>query len=367
MDLHSQLILDQYKENIKSFKTIEKIVKKELESYVQDFGFLVNSVETRIKTYDSLKGKLELKGYKYQTLKDITDIIGGRVVTFYNDQVELFAAKIEANFDIDWENSVDKRKILKLDQFGYLSRHYICRIPTKMYFDPEHPEINEFRFEIQLRSILQHTWASIHHDTGYKNDIEVPRDILRALNRLAGLLELADDAFSSIRNQLEDYRRRVKQIVKSGDFESVDLDFDSYNAYLDNGGFSEINKKIATINNMEIEQASLRVFFEVFKSLGFRTLKDLDDFAKNNFYLAYEFAVRQFAGKDVDIITETTGPLTLCIVYILSQDMGVNIIKLLLDTVYGPRKNNEKLAEKYTAIGKSMGLGIHTSGDEQHE
>ncbi len=64
MDLHSQLILDQYKENIKSFKTIEKIVKKELESYVQDFGFLVNSVETRIKTYDSLKGKLELKGYK---------------------------------------------------------------------------------------------------------------------------------------------------------------------------------------------------------------------------------------------------------------------------------------------------------------
>lgn len=367
MDLHSQLILDQYKENIKSFKTIEKIVKKELESYVQDFGFLVNSVETRIKTYDSLKGKLELKGYKYQTLKDITDIIGGRVVTFYNDQVELFAAKIEANFDIDWENSVDKRKILKLDQFGYLSRHYICKIPTKMYFDPEHPEINEFRFEIQLRSILQHTWASIHHDTGYKNDIEVPRDILRALNRLAGLLELADDAFSSIRNQLEDYRRRVKQIVKSGDFESVDLDFDSYNAYLDNGGFSGINKKIATINNMEIEKASLRVFFEVFKTLGFHTLKDLDDFAKNNFYLAYEFAVRQFAGKDVDIITETTGPLTLCIVYILSQDMGVNIIKLLLDTVYGPRKNNEKLAEKYTAIGKSMGLGIHTSGDEQHE
>ncbi len=367
MDLHSQFILDQYKENINSFKTIEKIVKKELESYVQDFGFLVNSIETRIKTYDSLEGKLELKGYKYQTLKDITDIMGGRVVTFYNDQVELFAAKIEANFDIDWENSVDKRRILKLDQFGYLSRHYICSIPKKMYFDPEHPEINEFRFEIQLRSILQHTWASIHHDTGYKNDIEVPRDILRALNRLAGLLELADDAFSSIRNQLEDYRRRVKQIVKSGDFESVDLDFDSYNAYLDNGGFSEINKKIATINNMEIEPASLRVFFEVFKSLGFHTLKDLDDFAKNNSYLAYEFAVRQFAGKDVDIITETTGPLTLCIVYILSQDMGVNIIKLLLDTVYGPRKNNDTLAKKYTAIGKSMGLGIHASGDEQHE
>ena len=366
MDLHSELILQEYKNLSTTYIKMQNIIMNELKECVHGFGTIVNSVESRIKTEESLAKKLELKGSKYQSIHDITDIVGARVVTFYMDDVDKFAAKIESIFEIDWENSIDKRKMQNIDQFGYLSVHYICRIPKNMYYDKNEEIINEIRFEIQIRTILQHSWATIQHDTGYKTDVEIPKEYYRSFNRLAGLLEIADDQFCQLRNDIIEYRRRVRQIVKEGlTLEDVELNGDSFSAYIENGGFSALNKHISTISNMEIEEASLSSFLFVFKSFGFKTLKMLDDFVKNYSDLAYEFSVRQFAGKDIDIISTVTGPLSLSIVYILSNELGERVVKMLLDTIYGNRKINERLASKLTKIGKTM--GIVKSGDDSDE
>ena len=106
MDLHAEMILDEYRENLETFEIIKRVVLEQLNKYVKDFGSIVNSVEARIKTEKSLAGKLELKGSKYQSLDDITDIVGARVVTFYADEVDKFAAQVERSFDVDWEATV---------------------------------------------------------------------------------------------------------------------------------------------------------------------------------------------------------------------------------------------------------------------
>ena len=356
MDAHVNLLISQYKENLPTYEKIKDIVVSKLEDFAAGFNTLINSIGSRVKTEQSLTGKLLLKGSKYKDIFDVTDIVGARIVTFYSDDVDKFAAKIEQSFEIDWENTTDKRKIFNIDQFGYMSVHYICKIPKEMYFDKDNPILNDIRFEIQIRSVLQHAWATIEHDTGYKSDVEIPKEYLREMNRLAGLLELADEAFCDIRNSLEDYRRRVKQVVKSGNFAEVDLNIDSLNVYIEIGSFDTLNKKIATINNMEIQEVSLIDFLKVFKAFGFKTLKDLDEFVRKYFDLAYEFAIRQFDGKDIDIISSITGPLTLCIVYVISNGMGESIVKKLLDSIYGERKTNEKQAARLTEIGRTMGL-----------
>ena len=366
MDLHCEMILEQYRSKLDIFEKIKDIALGELHKYVEEFGTIINSVEGRVKAEKSLEGKLELKGYKYQTIYDITDIVGTRVVTFYNDEVDKFAAKIEKNFDVDWDNSIDKRKMHNIDQFGYMSLHYICRIPKKLYYDEEHPEINQIRFEVQLRSILQHAWAAVQHDTGYKTDVEIPKEYQRSLSRLAGLLEIVDESFCNLRNSIDDYRRRVKQVIKSGKFEELELNGDSYTAYLENGVFEALNKRISTIQNMEIEEVSLKAFLRVFKAFGFNTLKDLDDFVKEYSDLAYEFSVRQFSGRDLDIMTTATGPLALCVVYVLSKDMGEAVIKRILDFVYGPRNMNARVAARLTKIGRTMGL-VKVGDDDGEE
>ena len=356
MDAHCELLLSEYQDNLPTYRKLLKIVLEKLNSFVKDFGAKINGVEGRIKEKKSLTKKLELKGSKYKDILDVTDIVGARIVTFYSTDVDKFAAKIEQSFNVDWENTCDKRKLFNVNQFGYMSVHYICTLPKELYFDEENPNLNEIRFEIQIRSVLQHAWASMEHDTGYKSDVEIPNEYLRSLNRLASLLELADEAFCNLRDSLEDYRRRVRQVVNNGTFDEIELNGDSFNIYIEKDGFLRLNKKIATINNMEIEEANLSNFLKVFKTFGFRTLKDLDDFIKNYSDLAYEFSIRQFDGKDIDIISSATGPLALCIVYILSNDMGETIVKRLLDSIYGERKSNDNLAKKLTNIGRSMGL-----------
>ena len=356
MDLHAQQIFDQYLEHQEDYKIVESCVKKALKGFVTDLKMLVNSVDTRIKTSNSLKGKLELKGYKYNDINDITDIVGARVVTFYKDEVDKIAALVCEKFTIDWDNSVDKRRIYKVDQFGYMSLHYICSIPKEMYFDEKHPFVNECKFEIQLRTTLQHTWASIYHDTGYKNDVEVPEEYLRSLNRLAGLLELADEEFENIKQSINEYRRKVKKVVASGNFNDVDINGDTFKAYLETGPFDKLNQKIAETNNMEIEKADLNILMPLFKEFLFKTLGDIEKFIKENSDTAYKFVLRQIGTLDLDIISELAGPLALCTVFALKKNGGEFALKWILEMIYGERKSNVRNAHRLFQIGLEMGI-----------
>ena len=162
LDPHCEAIMEEFRAGLPQFKSVAKEVYDTLKRTFAEAGLLVAAIEYRVKAEDSLAGKLELKGQKYRTLADITDIIGLRVITFYIDDVDKVASAVERLFTVDWENSVDKRKIHEIDSFGYLSLHYIC---SKKGFP--------YRFEIQMRTLLQHAWANMNHDTGYKSGVEV--------------------------------------------------------------------------------------------------------------------------------------------------------------------------------------------------
>ena len=210
LDPHAEFILEEYWENLPVFREARQKLTDKITEVLREAGILVASIESRVKTESSLAGKLALKGAKYKSLADITDIVGMRVITFYLDDVDKVASALERHFDVDWDNSVDKRKLHQVDSFGYLSLHYVCRVP---YMD--------YRVEVQMRTLLQHAWANMNHDTGYKSGVEIPREYIRNMNRLAGMLELADEQFSRIRNELTDYRRRMRALVASGNLDDA--------------------------------------------------------------------------------------------------------------------------------------------------
>ena len=350
------LILEEYREKHATYERLLDVVKDALAESIKSSNLYINAIEGRVKTEDSLMGKLERKAGKYRNLMDLTDILGVRVITFYSDEVDKIAALVGKVFEIDWENSIDKRKLHDIHSFGYSSLHYICRVPKSMLFDEKCPELNEIRFEVQMRSALQHVWSVLDHDTGYKSGIEVPKEYLRNLNRLAGMLELVDEQFCQIRTGINNYRRLVQTLVSSGKFDEVTLDGDSFRNYLDLRPFDGLNSRIASINQAEVHETSLFVFLKIFLFLGLKTLGDIERMIKDCSESAYQLAAFQLANTDLDIINSSLGVVNLCAVYVIKRGGGVLELSRCLDELHGTSTSNRSRAEHLYAVAKKLSL-----------
>lgn len=322
MNADCKLIMDDFRNNHEFLCKAKQIIEDKLKELMMENNIYVVAIEARVKDEKSLEGKLERKGYKYHSLSDITDIIGARIITFYTTEVDKVASIIAQNFYVDWENSIDKRKAHAIDQFGYMSLHYICSIPETMYKDPEHPRFNTIRFEIQMRTALQHVWSTVHHDFGYKTNIEIPRQYARKLVRLASLLEVADEEFSELVTEIADYRRHVKNLISCGSLSEIELNGDSFKSFLESEPFRDLNERIASINNAEIESTNIMHYLPGLWNIGIQTLGDLDKMIKENSDNAYLLAAMQLNQTDLDIVASTIGIRNLCIVHMLKSGKG---------------------------------------------
>lgn len=342
---HCEALLQEFNTLRPQLIQLENKVFELLQSTLSQQGIELNSIEHRIKTEQSLAGKLERKGEKYHTLTDITDLIGLRIVTFYTDDVDKAAAIVNQLFDIDWSNSVDKRKLHQISSFGYNSLHYICSLRE-----------GSFPFEIQIRTALQHTWSAIEHDIGYKGAVKLPPQYRRQFSRLAGMLELADDEFSRLRTTMTEYRRQVQSLVKSGNLDEVTLSTDSFSSYLELRPFDRLNQRIAAVNQAELFPASLMPFLPILEHFGMESLGEVQAMADELSDTAYQLAVSQLAITDLDILSETVGLQNLCVVYALKRGGGHDDVKFIYDTLYGANESNDLLADtiihQYTAIGQ---------------
>lgn len=339
LDPHGEALLQQYRELLPSLEDISKKAYDLLRRAIREQNIYVTAFECRVKTEQSLAGKLERKGAKYKTIYDVTDLVGVRVITFYTDEVDKVAAIAKRIFDIDWQESVDKRKLHQLDSFGYNSLHYICRLKE------QNPELGNLRFELQMRTALQHVWSTIEHDTGYKGEVKLPKEYRRQFSRLAGMLELIDDEFSRLRIVLTDYRRQIQALVKNGHLNDVTLSGDSFRSYLELHPFDRLNRRIAAVNQAEIYPVSVMNFLPLLESFGMETLGDVQQLIEENSEDAYQLALSQLAITDLDILSSAAALQYLCLVYVLKHDGGRDGLKYVYDTINGEMEANGRLAD----------------------
>ena len=342
---HTVDLLNAYNAHLPQLEQLAEQVSSMLLKALREQNIQLNTFERRVKTEDSLTGKLEKKGNKYRTIYDITDLVGIRAVTYYTDDVDKVAAIAKQIFDIDWKNSVDKRKH-QLDSFGYLSLHYICYLK-------EGP-LRDIPFEIQMRTALQHVWSAIEHDIGYKGAVKLPPEFVRQFSRLAGMLEMADDEFSRLRTAMSEYRRQVHSLVKSGQFSEVSLSTESFRQFLELRPFDRLNQRIAAVNQAEIFPAPMMNFLPILETFRFKDLGDVQQFIDENSEDAYQLALSQLAVTDLDILSESIGLQNLCLVYALKQGGGLYGIKAVYDAVNGEQAANITLAEGVLHLAQQL-------------
>ncbi len=87
------------------------------------------------------------------------------------------------------------------DSFGYKGLHLDLQLDADRHKLPEYSSCGGFRFEVQIRTIIQDAWSVLDYKIKYKKSI--PASLKRRINTLAALFELADREFREIRDETQ--------------------------------------------------------------------------------------------------------------------------------------------------------------------
>jgi len=290
-------ILEEFNNQQITFSDCLSRIEGLIKDLLDHSSISIHKIEGRIKCYESLSRKIDKKD-KYESLSDITDIIGLRIITFLESDVDKIQSIIRSEFKIDDVNSIDKRK-LEINQFGYRSLHIVSELDDSRCELSEYKKYKSLKFEIQIRSVLQHAWAEIEHDLGYKSKASIPESYRRNFNRLAALLETADIEFDRLKGSLKDYEAEVPELINS-DPKRVTLDQASLNAFvLSHPIFEEVREYIRNDCKSDFyyhkPYKSYIEKFELFEIKNIQELKTLLEENKDD-YINF---VKEFIGKGI--------------------------------------------------------------------
>lgn len=343
-------IFMQYSQQKHVYDVFGKKMVDLLENLLKNDCIEYQSINYRVKDEEKFKNKV-IKKNKYKDIKDITDVCGIRIVTSYSDTVDKVAEIIANQFDVDEENTIDKRKAIDPEKFGYLSLHYIVSLKDDRLSLPEYSMFKDIKVEIQIRSIAQHTWAEIEHDLGYKSKVEIPREIRRDFSRLASLLELVDKEFIEIRKKTEDYINRSEEdiniLVKDPENnnenklnQDTEINKLTLELYIKSSNeLQDLSKNICNLIGYELDENSLGVSLymdELYKA-GFKTIQEIDYEIKNNKAHINSFC-RKLVKKnglyreesdDIAVLPLSIGLFYLCYYKIAEQKSKEEIIKYI--------------------------------------
>lgn len=253
-------------------RRVESIIKEVLD--LEKINYY--SVTSRAKSIESYRLKASKPKYR-DPCAEIMDMAGLRVITYTNSDAKRVFELIKSTFELYPTLSSDKTEELGVDKVGYRSLDCIAALGKERLKLPENHFFRNLRFEIQIRTILQHAWAEFEHDRNYKFKGLLPKDLRRRLPLVAGSLESIDREFDNLSKEIEAYSTEVEQRTNKGDL-GIPIDSVSLTAFL--------NEKFRDLVNEGIVNPDLiwgEVTIEELSVMGVDSLKKLDDITPKDF------------------------------------------------------------------------------------
>lgn len=264
-----------YENNIKKYADLAETVATALKNSLNGAGISYVDVPYRHKEKSSFLKKLTNRNYKPA---DMTDLAGIRIITLVESDVERVSQLIEKMFNIHEQDSINKSASLGHDKVGYRSVHFVCDIGESRSTLHEFIAFKDLCFEIQVRTALEHAWAEIEHDRGYKLGGELPSHLKRRFALLSGLLESADLEFNRLTVEIAEYAKTLEEKFKENDLE-FELSTVSITTFLENK-YPELD-----IDNLNGDNNNLnRELLEELENFGIKNLKQLDKLIKNSLF-----------------------------------------------------------------------------------
>lgn len=209
-------VIKQYiSEQRDTYRILSEKTRERLSSILRSKGIVPHSITSREKGPEELREKITKEGEAPDVLfNGITDLAGVRIIAYFPSDVDKIVPLIEKEFDVDSRHSMDKRLSSDPAIFGYASVHFVVELGPELFKLPEFASFRNKKCEIQVRTILQHAWAEIEHDIVYKSPGDIPFRVRRRFACLAGLLEIADREFESLRQNEMAVRQAIQSRTK---------------------------------------------------------------------------------------------------------------------------------------------------------
>lgn len=227
-------------------------------------------IESRTKTLESLKQKVELSKSPYSTLDDVTDLAGVRVITYVSHDIEKIQDSLKSLFQIHEVEETDRR--LGTSQTGYQSRHLIISLSNERTRMVEFARFANMRAELQIRTLLQHAWAQTAHSHIYKQSAVLPAQITREFNMLSALLEIGDREFNRISLEIKKHKDLFNEKAEKGDL-NIPIDSVTLREYL----FGKLKTLPHNVNQFGPADDMAEELISEMKAYGLQNIKELDE------------------------------------------------------------------------------------------
>lgn len=287
------LISQSYESKLHDYQSLSKKVESLIFELLSIKKVQIHSINSRVKDIDSLTRKC-IKKSKYNSVDDVTDIVGVRIITLMESEIDKVAEIIEGEFKVDIVNSIDKRAAIDPEKFGYLSLHYVAELTNDRLGMTEYALYNNLKFEIQIRSILQHAWAEIEHDLGYKAKNEIPKPLRRKFSQAASLLEVADQHFNEIRLEITRYIEEVSKNIQSSN-SGIQIDLNSVDALIESPLVKETENYITSQLDFGVSNTISQHMISRLIESGFNSIEEITRYYFKNIETIKKFTLDDYS------------------------------------------------------------------------
>ncbi len=234
-----------------------------LEKNIRTSDIEYSAVTSRAKTMDSFCEKLKRKNYN-DPLREITDIAGVRVVFLYPKDRPQLEKLIEKEFRV--VDTDDKAKG-QSDRFGYRGLHYLVNL-GKNASGARYDDLKGLVCEIQVHTVLQDAWAIVAAHLMYKQESDVPKELIENLKALSAQFMLTDRMFDQWRDERRQYTDKVRTQIseREHDFLKSTINADNLAEFL-NWRFPD---------REPCDTGGLRFLLFLLPQYGYTTLRELD-------------------------------------------------------------------------------------------
>lgn len=154
------------------------------------------------------------KGYS-DPYRDITDKVGTRFVVLLGSDIHTVCEALTAIAGWTWSKDRDYEAEQKKNplQFDYAAVHFIVRPDVDIESDGIVISAGT-PCEVQIKTLLQHAYSELTHDTIYKPQIEATPFMQRNAAKAMALLEATNDYFEKVADDVNQTLATVRTVTK---------------------------------------------------------------------------------------------------------------------------------------------------------